>query len=107
MPTIAPDAPPPKAVARQLANFYLRSGYGRVQNKQRYSRDGPAQYKKGDEIRLVVYSDEELDRVQELLDRAGFHAGQPFPKHSRWVQPIYGKAQVVRFLEMVDEHSDV
>lgn len=98
---------PPKDVARQLAQFFLRKGYVRRQSKQRYAKEGPKQYKKGEEIRLIADSKRELALIRRLLRQAGFKAGRPFPKGNKYRQPIYGKQAVARFLQMVDETSDV
>ncbi len=55
-------------------------------------------YKKGYEVRLVVKTWREVMRIRQLLHCVGFKAGRPFKKHSRIVQPIYGKAAVEWFL---------
>lgn len=46
----------------------------------RIERDGWGQYKKGDEVRLVADSEEELRLIRCLLLQAGFQPGSPFTK---------------------------
>lgn len=58
-------------------------------------KPGSRIYKKGYEMRFVVETEGELREVQKLLRTAGVKMGRPYPKHSRLVQPVYGKAAVV------------
>lgn len=106
MTTAATHPRPPATVARQLARFYARTGFVRNQNRQRFKHEGTDRYKKGDEVRLIVDSLDELTHVQELLDRAGFKVSRPFQKRSQYCQPLYGRQAVARFLEMVNKEPD-
>jgi hypothetical protein len=58
-------------------------------------------YKKGDEVRLVAGSTTELATIRRLLDEAGFKPGRPFVKGRQFRQPLYGRAEVARFLSLV------
>lgn len=80
-----------------LRQSFHRGGYVRVVNKARRKQMG-RNYKKGYEVRLVVKTPRELAQIRQLLRQVGFAAGQPFQKHRRIVQPIYGKAAVEWFL---------
>ena len=74
----------------------------RRQDPQRIEKDGWEQYKKGDEVRLVADSEQELKLIRRLLREAGFKPGRPFAKGLQYRQPIYGRQAVARFLELVD-----
>ncbi len=100
MKTSHPETHVTKAVARQLARFFTRNGYVRTQNKSRLATE-PGRYKKGDEVRLIAKSDEELHLIRKLLEQAGFRPGRPFKKELQYGQPIYGKQEVARFLRLV------
>ena len=94
---------PPAAVIRQLARFFHRNGYVRWQDEVRLTEEGYQVYKKGNELRLVADSTEELAVIRELLERAGFTPGRAFAKGRQYRQPVYGKRAVIRFLELIGE----
>lgn len=79
-----------------LRQFFQQHGYVRVANKER--KEQSAKYKKGSEVRLVAQTESELKLIRHWLEQVGFKPGKPFRKHSRLVQPIYGKAAVDWFL---------
>ena len=91
----------PKSVAKQLAEFFHRNGYVRQVNLDRRAEVTAQVYKKGDEVRLVANSVDELAIIQELLLAAGFKFGKPFQKGQQFRQPIYGRIEVARFISMV------
>lgn len=86
---------------KRLARYFWRNGYVRRQDSVRVSQDGPAKYKKGDEVRLVAQSEAELQEIRLLLVEAGFQPGRPFAKGRQIRQPIYGREEVTRFLELI------
>jgi len=88
-------------VVAALAAVFHRNGYVRRQNAGRLAAEGYRAYRKGDEVRLVASSPAELEEIRELLEAAGFVAGRPFAKARQWRQPVYGRAQVARFLALV------
>lgn len=90
-----------RSVFRLLAESFERHGYVRQQDERRRRREGCAQYKKGDEIRIVVETKRELASLRKALERASFSPGKPFEKGRRWCQPIYGRVAVGRFLRVV------
>jgi hypothetical protein len=96
---------PPKTVFSNLAWFYNRNGYVRSQNKERMESEGSGRYKKGEEVRLIAYSEHELKVIQSLLSKAGFKYGKPFRKKTLYCQPVYGRQAVARFLQMVESVS--
>jgi len=96
-----------RTAASRLAAFYRRNGYCRLQNRRRLAEEGPQSYKKGDEVRLVANSVEELAQMRRLLNQEGFRPGQPFVKGQQFRLPIYGRRQVARFLDMVEAAVDV
>ncbi|MGH7127376.1 MAG: hypothetical protein ACREJB_10190 [Planctomycetaceae bacterium] len=89
-----------RKVHAALAEVFERNGVLRLPDPDRRADEGQA-YKKGYEVRLVVFSREELRHVRRLLRQAGFPRRTPFAKGLRWVQPIYGKEHVERFQELV------
>jgi hypothetical protein len=90
------------SVIRELGELFARSGYVRRQNPSRVSEEGSSRYKKGDEIRLVIKSEDELVRVRSLLEAAGFKPGKPYSQGSRFRQPLYGRRQVEAFLAAIE-----
>lgn len=88
-------------IAAQLSASFQRNGYVRRQDAGRVAELGWKRYKKGDEIRLVARDTMELELLRELLVTAGFKPGRAYSQARRWRQPIYGRAQVAAFLEMV------
>lgn len=89
--------------AARLAAFFRRNGIVRQQNPRRVAEEGWENYKKGDEVRLVADTPEELLLMHRLLINVGFEPGRPFRKGGQYRLPIYGRKEVARFLEMVDE----
>ncbi len=85
---------------KTLSDFYHRNGYVLVQNASRQKKEG-RKYKKGDEVRLVALSMTELRQIRKLLADAGFKGGRPFKTVNRYRQPVYGREQVQRFLDLV------
>jgi hypothetical protein len=83
---------------RQLVELYQDSGYMRVPNMDRREEE-PGEYKKGYEIRLIARTKRDLAVIRRLLREVGLKAGKPFPKHSRWVQPVYGYEAMNQFKE--------
>lgn len=92
-------APLPQVIKR-LAAYFHRNGYIRRLDAIRRLTDGQL-YKKGAEVRLVAESKSELAEIRRLLRRAGFRTARPFAKGQQWRQPLYGVAEVARFLDLV------
>lgn len=90
-------------MAEQLREYFRRNGYVRRQKLERLVEEGPQGYRKGEEVRLTANSAEELRKIRRLLRRAGFHPGRPFTKGRQYRQPVYGRGEVARFLELIDE----
>jgi hypothetical protein len=101
-----PLRPDPQAV-RALARLFQRNGFVRWQDPRRLAAEGWGHYKKGDELRLVARSAQELRLVRRLLRKAGFEPGRPFAKGRQFGQPIYGRRAVARFLELIGAQEDV
>ncbi len=95
----------PRSVVQQLARIYAQNGYVRRQDPERFAKEGSTQYKKGEEIRLIADSRQELRQIRQLLEQAGFKPGRPFEKGNKYCQPVYGKQAVARFLELVGKRS--
>lgn len=91
---------PLPSAAEQLARLFLHSGYVRRLNPERRRTEGQ-NYKKGDEVRLVVDSASELAVVRRLLREINFKPGRPFVKGHKYAQPLYGRQVVAQFLAMV------
>ena len=82
---------------RLLITFFERNGFVRLVNEKRREQEGQ-KYKKGYEVRLVAYSEEELKNMRQLLLHVGFKAGKSYKKHRQIIQPIYGKTAVEWFM---------
>jgi hypothetical protein len=91
---------PTAEVVERLAELFRRNGYIRSANPVRQRKEGRL-YKKGAEVRLVAESKTELAEIRRLLKQAGFKRARPFSKARQWRQPIYGVAEVRRFLVLV------
>lgn len=87
----------------QLRDLFRRNGYVRRQNPVRVAEEGWQRYRKGEEVRLVAGSAEELRLVRRLLRQAGFTPGRPFAKGRQFRQPVYGRKEVARFLALIAE----
>jgi hypothetical protein len=85
---------------QKLAAWFNRNGYVRRQNAARQAAEGQL-YKKGDEVRFVAKSKSELAMIRRLLRTAGFEPRKPFAKHSGFVQPVYGRETVKRFINLM------
>jgi hypothetical protein len=59
----------------------------------------------GFEFRLTAESRSELRLVRDLLRRAGFRPARPFVKGRQFRQPVYGRAELQRFLVLIDEQD--
>lgn len=93
-------------VVENLAACFRRNGYVRRQNAERLEEEGYQVYKKGDEVRLIAETLAELGRIRRWLKSAGFRLSMPFAKARQWCQPVYGRAAVRRFLELIGEPLD-
>lgn len=89
----------------ELRKLFRRNGYVRWQNSSRLRND-KNKYKKGDEVRLIVRTQQELARVRRLLKSSGFECGKPFSKARQMAIPIYGRDQVAQFLEFIGVKPD-
>ena len=90
-----------KSIA-DLTKIFQRDGYVRYQNITRLNFEGGQKYKKGNEVRLIAHSKEELNQILELLHILDFKSGKPFEKDLQIRIPIYGIKQTERFLEIVN-----
>ena len=95
-----------QAAVQKLAFYFGRNGYLRWQNVERLKREGYNSYKKGDEIRLVALTRNELRTIRHLLSVAGFKPARAFAKGKHFRQPIYGRRNVARFLCMLPQRPD-
>ncbi len=98
---MAETVAPPEIIAR-LRVFFHRNGCVRRTSEARRALDGLL-YKKGSEVRLVAETRRELAEIRRLLKGAGFKTARPFEKQQGWVQPLYGVAEVNRFVSLVGE----
>lgn len=96
------DVVPSPKVVKRLSAYFHRNGYVRRADPVRQAEMGQL-YKKGAEVRLVAASTAELAEIRRLLKQAGFKRARPFAKGRRSLQPVYGVAEVARFLSLVGE----
>jgi hypothetical protein len=90
----------PPDVTEKLSELFHRQGYIRRIDALRKKVKGHL-YKKGAEVRLRAANRIELAEIRRLLRQAGFKRARPFAKGRQWRQPIYGVAEVARFLSLV------
>jgi len=89
---------------QRLAWYFQRNGQVRWQDAERFKKEGWKKYKKGSEIRLTALSAEELAEMRHVLEQTNFKLARPFRKtRYHYVQPIYGREAVERFLSFVPE----
>lgn len=79
-----------------LKQFFLQRGFVRIPDKER--RAISVEYKKGWEVRLIIITVTELIVIRRWLGHVGLKPGKPYRRHSRIIQPIYGKAAIKWFL---------
>ncbi len=87
---------------RTLVRFHNRNGYLRRPNLDRREAESST-YKMGYEVRLVAYSEAEQAELRRAIRRAGLKPGKPFAKVNCWVQPIYGRKSMERFMKWLDQ----
>ncbi len=84
-----------------LKQLFERNACVRVPNaERRAARDG-ARYKKGYEVRFSLSDEDELEATLRALYRLDFTPGRPYIKNTQIVQPLYGRAQLERFCELI------
>ena len=96
------EVAPAVEVVKRLTELFRRNRYVRSVNPVRRLVNGRL-YKKGAEVRLVAESKAELAEIRRLLKLAGFKRARPFAKARQWRNPIYGVAEVARFLSLIGE----
>lgn len=97
----------PVEVIAELAARFLKNGHVRRQNINRIAAEGSQKYKKGDEVRLTANTRSDLRRLRRLLQAARFTPGREFSKGRRWRIPVYGRAEVARFLALISSAPGV
>lgn len=81
-------------VARRLLRKHIReNSYVRTPDLDQ-RRELKAKYKKGYELRIVVRSVDDVERVSAALIELGFKPGKPFEKARQFVVPVYGPEAV-------------
>lgn len=93
------------SVTEELAALFRRNGYVRPPIEKRLAGEGYGRFRRGYEFRLTAESRSELQAVRDLLRRAGFKPGRPFVKGRQFRQPVYGRAELERFLALIDEQD--
>lgn len=94
-----------QSAKRRLAAWFNEHGCTRSAPDPKLRKEHSKTYKRGYEVRLSAHP-EELSNLSALLHRTGFKPGTPFPKGNRFVVPLYGKEQVQRFLQMIEQEGD-
>jgi hypothetical protein len=91
----------PSNQRQRLAELFQRNGYKRAQSTDRLA-EGWRAYKKGQEVRFILFTRSELREVRRLLKQAGFEPGIPYRKNpTQWCQPVYGKRQSAQLLALL------
>jgi addiction module HigA family antidote len=99
--SVAPSVEPTKEVVEQLAALFKSNGYIRRQSEERLAEEGPHSYKKGEEVRFTASSEAELEDIRRLLSEAGFRLGKSYGQKSQLRQPVYGRDQVRRLMQLI------
>lgn len=102
--TVAKPPKVKKAVAKKIAEYFVRNGYLRLPD-EKPSKKKKTVTKKGYEIRFVAKDRKELSEMKSLLKEAGLEAGKPFDKFNQFVLPVYGKEKYLRFKEMLADQK--
>ena len=89
-------------VINDLTALFNRNGYVRPPAKKRLAAKGTGHFRRGFEFRLTATSKSELRVIRKLLRQAGFKPGRPFTKGRQFRQPVYGRQELERFLEMIE-----
>jgi hypothetical protein len=99
---IAGVSPVSDSVVEQLVALFFRNGYMRPRAERALAGEGYGRFRRGYEFRLTAGSRSELRQIRALLRQAGFKPGRPFIKGRQFRQPVYGRAALERFLELLD-----
>lgn len=97
---------PPEAVVRELVGLFRRNGYVRPPAEKRLAKPGTGEFRRGFEFRMTAENRAELMHIRRLLRQAGFKPGRPFEKANQYRQPVYGRKNLDRFLEMLEQFED-
>jgi hypothetical protein len=95
-------SPVADSVVEQLAALFRRNGYVRPPAAKRLAGQGYGRFRRGYEFRLTAKDRSELRLVRDLLRQAGFRPARPFVKGRQFRQPVYGRAELQRFLLLID-----
>lgn len=79
--------------------FSLHRVYFRVPDMNRRKKE-KAGYKKGYEVRIPVTTYSELRELRKVLSLLGFSPAKPYKKNLQYVQPLYGKEQMNKFIKI-------
>ena len=93
----------PDSVVEQLAALFSRNGYARPPAEKRRAGQGYGRFRRGYEFRLTAKSQNELRSIRSLLRSAGFKPARPFAKGRQFRQPVYGRQELQRFLDLINE----
>ena len=96
-----------KRAEKKLVKLFLRNGCMRYPNEERQKSDGVQKYKKGYEVRWTAVDRTELTEIKGFLEKAGFVAGNDYPKRKHFIQPVYGKDAVFRFQELLAQYQPI
>lgn len=87
-----------KSSELELLDWFVSCGYLRQVDPVRRANDGQL-YKKGWEVRFTLETIVEAQTVRDLVLDTGLRPGKVYPKHRRYLLPIYGREAVEWFLE--------
>jgi hypothetical protein len=93
------------SVAKELAALFRRNGYVRPPAEKRLAVEGTGHFRRGFEFRLTAATLKELRHIRRLLRQAGFQPGRPFLKGRQYRQPVYGREELERFLQLIGEQD--
>lgn len=92
---------PSAEAIQKLEVFFRRNGYVRPPADKRLEDESVGIFRRGFEFRLSATSKAELRLIRRLLREAGFKPGSPFVKGRQYRQPVYGREELERFLDLI------
>ena len=88
-----------------LEDIFLKNGYVKIRDPQKWEQRRSNGYRKGFEIRFVCNDKEQLQKIQSAISALGFKVCKPFNKARHMIQPLYGKDITLHFQDLKKQTS--
>jgi len=99
-PKFVPNTKVAQTSRQFLEDIFLRNGYVKIRNPQKWEQRRSNGYRKGFEIRFVSNDKEELHKIQDAISALGFKVCKPYNKARHMIQPLYGKDITLQFQDL-------